>query len=153
MTESVEGGIFGGGSRREDKRRFVVRSGERELSLKPKSAQRQPVAAAARRPRIAFKRVNISRRALRVVEGESRDNERAHERAGLCLCADTLSHSSDDDRTPGKFSLGLSEFGARERPPCVPALLPPNPPVVRARPPCLRRALPSRDRVSESTSD
>lgn len=56
MTESVEGGILEMVSRRGIHRgsnQFVVRSGERELSLKTqRSAQRQPVAAAARGPRI-----------------------------------------------------------------------------------------------------
>lgn len=108
---------------------FVVRSGERELSLKTqRSAQRQPVAAAARRPRVRVKRVNISRRALRVVvEGEPRETTKEHTRAGLYLRTDTLSHSpDDDDRTPGILS---GSFGVwRARPPgTYPLLTPTNP--------------------------
>lgn len=123
----------------EDRGGLLSGSGERELSLE---TQKAPSISQRRRCRPEtthrVKRVvNISRRALRVVvvEGESRDDEGAHARAGLYLCADTLSHSLQTTTERPEFSLWVfrSLARSRARPPGVPSPPPPNPPVVRAR--------------------
>lgn len=130
------------------------------LSLKPRKAGgtsfSQSPLPPGDRDASRQERVDISRRALRVVVGgESRDDERGAYAPSAYLCADTLCLTLPDTtiKRP-EFSLGLSEFGARARPPGDPS----PPPQSHLRlcereSPYLRRALPSRDRVSESTSD
>lgn len=86
---------------------------------------------------------------------ESRETTKEHTRAGLYLCADTLSHSRDDDRTPGILSGSFGVWRARAHP-AHHTLSSPQPSGCASErpPPCLRHGVSrAADRVSESTSD
>lgn len=118
-----------------DKGRFVVRSGVKEScrwSRKAPSVSRSPLPPGD--PTHPVKRELIFLGERYALLKESRETTKEHARAGSYLCADVLCLTLQTTTERPEFSLGLSEFGARARPPGDPSPPPQPHPVVRAGP-------------------